>query len=230
MRNLLEIQEKTLKERKVKNTILAIIVLISLTGYANALSEVSLIVPAQRINVDDTFDVFIYINPKGTDISGAQANFLFNKSIIKVNSVSEGNLFSQYGAKTYFFYTKIDNQSGVVYNIVDVILGKHNVTTPATFAIINVTAIGTGSSYINLSNVKIASPEAQPIPLYTFNQSLSSYSISDINGDWTTDLLDIVSVSQHFGETTYYPYPSYDANKDRTVNIFDIMIVARNIM
>ena len=214
----------------MKNIIFTTIVLILLTGYASALSEVSLIIPAQRINVDDTFDVFIYINPKGVDISGAQANFLFNKSVIRINSVSEGNLFSQYGANTYFFYTKIDNQLGVVYNIVDVIIGKHNVTTPATFAIINVTAIGTGSSYINLSNVKIASPEAQPVPLYTFNQSLNSYLISDINGDWTTDLLDIVSVSQHFGEITYYPYPSYDANKDRTVDILDIVLVARGII
>lgn len=214
----------------MKNIILAIIVLISLTGYANAISEVSLIVPTQRINVGDTFDIKINIDPKGTPIAGAQANFLFNKSVIRVNSVSEGNLFRQYGADTYFFVTKIDNQSGVVYNIVDVILGKYNVTTPATFAIINVTAIGIGSANFNLSNVKIASPEAQPVPLYTVNQSLSSYSISDINGDWTTDLMDIVSVSQHFGETTYYPYPSYDANKDRTVDILDLILVSRNIM
>ena len=212
------------------NIIFAIIVLISLTGYASAISEVSLIVPAQRINVGDTFDIKINIDPKGSDISGAQSNLLFNKSVIKVNSVSEGNIFSQYGANTYFFITKIDNQSGVVYNIVDVILGKYNISTPGTFAIINVTAISTGPSNLNLSNVKIASPEAQPVPLSTINQSVNSYSISDINGDWTTDLMDIVSVSQHFGETTYYPYPSYDANKDRAVDILDLILVTRNII
>ena len=211
---------------KIINIIIALILLI---GYADALSEVSLIIPAQRINVGDTFDVFIYINPKGAEIAGAQSNLLFNKSVIRVNSVSEGNLFRQYGGSTYFFITKIDNQSGVVYNIVDVILGKYNVTTPATFAIINVTTISSGSSNLNLSNVIIASPEAQPVPLSTFNQSLNSYSISDINGDWIIDLLDIVSVSQHFGETTYYPYPSYDVNKDRVVDILDMMVVARNI-
>jgi len=214
----------------MKNIILAIIVLISLTGYASALSEVSLVVPAQRINVGDTFDIKIYIDPKGAEIAGAQSNLLFNKSLIRVNSISKGNLFSQYGASTYFFVTKIDNQSGVVYNIVDVILGRYNVTTPATFAVVNVTAIGTGSANFNLSNVKIASPEAQPVPLSIVNQSVNSYSISDINGDWTTDLMDIVSVSQHFGETTYYPYPSYDANKDRVVDILDIILVARNII
>ena len=215
----------------MRNTIFAIIllILILLTGYASAISEVRLIVPAQRINVGDTFDIKIYIDPKGSNMSGAQANLLFNKSVIKVNSVSEGIIFRQYGA-TYFFVTKIDNQSGAVYNIVDVILGRYNVTLPETFAIINVTAIGTGTSNVNLSNVIIASPDAQSVPLYTVNQSASSYLISDINGDWTTDLMDIVSVSQHFGETTSYPYPSYDANKDRTVNILDIIIVARNIV
>ncbi len=212
------------------NIIFAIIVLISLTGYAGAVSEVSLIVPTQRINVGDTFDIKINIDPKGADIAGAQANFLFNKSIIRVNSVSEGILFRQYGANTYFFITKIDNQAGAVYNIVDVILGRYNVSTPATFVTVNVTAIGTGSANFNLSNVKIASPEAQPVPLSTVNQSVNSYSISDINGDWTTDLMDIVSVSQHFGEITSYPYPSFDANRDRTVDILDIILVARNII
>lgn len=213
----------------MNKAILMIVILFALVGYASAISEVSVIIPSQRINVGDTFDVKIYIDQRGTPISGAQANFLFNSSVVRVNSVSKGTLFSQYGANTYFFYTKIDNQTGVVSNIVDVILGKYNVTTPATFAIINVTAIGVGSTNINLSNVKISSPEATAVPLYTVNQSLSSYSTSDINGDWTTDLMDIVSVSQHFGETTYYPYPSYDANKDRVVDILDIITVARNI-
>lgn len=214
----------------MRNIILAIIVLLSLTGYASALSEVSLVVPAQRINVGDTFDVKINIDPKGSDMAGAQANLLFNKSLIRVNSVSEGNLFRQYGASTYFFYTKIDNQTGAVYNIVDVILGRYNISTPGTFAVVNVTAIGTGPSNLNLSNVLISSPEAQAVPLYTVNQSVSSYSISDINGDWTTDLMDIISVSQHFGETTSYPYPSYDVNRDRVVNILDIILVSRNII
>lgn len=227
----------------MKNIILAIIVLISLTAGAtseatftiiklseSSPAEVSLVVPSQRINEADTFEIKINIDPKGTPIAGAQTNFLFNKSVIRVNSVSEGNLFRQYGASTYYFITNIDNQYGVVNNIVDVIIGPYNISTPGTFAIINVTAIGTGSSNLNLSHVLISSPESQPVPLYTVNQSLSSYSISDINGDWTTDLMDIVSVSQHFGETAYYPYPSYDANKDGTVNILDIIMVARKII
>jgi len=214
---------------KYINIIITIIALISLTGYAGAVSEVSLIVPTQRINEGDTFDIKINIDPKGTDIAGAQANFLFNKSIIRVNKVSEGILFRQYGANTYFFITKIDNQAGAVYNIVDVIIGRYNVSTPGTFVTVNVTAIGTGSANFNLSNVKIASPKAQPVPLSTVNQSVNSYSISDINGDWTTDLMDIVSVSQHFGKTTYYPYPSFDANRDGTVDILDIILVARDL-
>ncbi len=213
----------------MKYIIIAIIALISLTGYADALSEVSLIIPSQRINAGDTFDIKINIDPKGADMSGAQANFLFNKSIIRVNSVSEGILFRQYGANTYFFTTKIDNQAGAVYNIVDVIIGRYNVSSPGTFVTLNVTSIGTGSSYMNLSNIKIASPEAQPIPLSTVNQSVNSYSISDINGDWTTDLMDIVSVSQRFGETTSYPYPSYDVNRDRIIDILDIVLVSKEI-
>ncbi len=213
----------------MKHVIVTIIILMSLTGYADALSEVSLIIPSQRINVGDTFDIKIHINPKGSEIAGAQANFIFNKSILRINRISEGTLFRQYGANTYFFITKIDNQAGEVYNIVDVILGRNNVSTPATFVTVNVTAIGTGYACLNLSNVKIASPEAQPVPLFTVNQSVNSYSISDINGDWTTDLMDIVSVSQHFGETTSYPYPSYDVNRDRVVDIFDIVAVSSEV-
>lgn len=214
----------------MKKIILAIIVLIYLTGYANALSEVSVIVPTQRINVGDTFDIKININPRGDIIAGWQLNFLYNRSLLKVNYVSEGNFLKQYGANTYFNSGVIDNQSGIVKNVFDAILGPYNVSNPGTFVIFNVTAIGIGPSNINLSNVKISSPDGQSVPLSIINQSVSLYSISDINGDWTTDIMDLVSVSQHFGETTNYPYASYDANKDRIVDIFDIILVARNII
>ncbi len=214
----------------MRNIIIAIIVLISLTGYAGAISNVNVSVPDQRINAGDSFDIIININPKGDIIVGWQLNFLYNKSLLKVNTVSEGNFLKQNGASTYFNPGVIDNQAGQVKNVFDAILGAHNVSNPGTFVIFNVTAIAIGSSNINLSNVKIASPEGQSVPLSIINRSVSSYSISDINADWTVDIMDVVSVTQHFGETTNYPYPSYDANEDRIVDILDIIIVTRNII
>ncbi len=213
----------------MRHLLIYVFILLLLIGNASAVTDVTLVVPTHRINEGDTFDIKVIADPKGDVVAGWQLNFLYNSSLLKVNYVSEGNFLKQYGANTFFNAGVIDNQTGTVKNIFSTILGRYNVSTPGTFVIFNVTAIGTGTSNIDLSNVKISSPEGQSVPLSTFNQSISSYSISDINGDWTTDIMDIVSASQHFGETTYYPYASYDANRDGIVDIFDIIIVARNI-
>lgn len=215
----------------MKKIILLLTVLMILIQLASAGSPavVSVMVPTQRINVGDTFNISINIDPKGNYTSGAQTNLIFNSSVIRVNSVSEGNYFGQYGAKTYFFITQIDNTSGAVYNIVDLILGAYNVSTPGTFATVSLTAINSGYTNLNLTHVIIASPDSQQVPLSIVNQSLSLYNISDVNGDFVTNILDITLVSQHFGEATTYPYPAYDVNRDGTVDVLDLTYVSKRM-
>lgn len=148
--------------------------------------------------IGETFNVNVTIDPLGQPISGAQLDIYYNESMVRINSVTEGNLFSQNGAKTFFsggvglinetynvsfdnnvtFYNGTHNQTlGVVRNIFNVIIGRHNVSTPGTFAVLNVTAIGSGlngsSKYIltaiGLGHVLIADPNASSVWLNATN-------------------------------------------------------------
>ncbi|MCJ7724629.1 MAG: putative Ig domain-containing protein, partial [Anaerolineales bacterium] len=117
------------------------------------------------------------INPEGTRIAGAQLNIEFNPSLFRVNSMTEGNLFNQNGANTFFNSGNIDNSNGTVINVFNAIIGNSNISTRGTFIIINATAIGiTGTSWINLSNVKISNPGGQPV---AFNLSNGSVRINN---------------------------------------------------
>jgi len=45
-------------------------------------------------------------------VAGAQFNLSFNPSLVTINSVTEGNLFNQGGASTYFMAGTINNAAG----------------------------------------------------------------------------------------------------------------------
>jgi hypothetical protein len=105
-----------------------------------------------------------------TNIAGAQLNIDFNKSLLKVNNITEGNLFKQVGANTFFNNGVVNDSTGTIVNIFDVVLGNTNVSIPGIFIVINMTANNySGSSGINLSNVKICDPNGIQIILNVTN-------------------------------------------------------------
>jgi hypothetical protein len=134
--------------------------------------------PARTVNQGQSFELDISIDPMGKVISGAQLDIAFNQSLLKVNSVSEGNLFTQNGASTYFNQGTINNTAGTVKNIFGVILGPGNISTNGTFIRLNLTAIGqSGISDLTLSNTLISDPDALAVPLITKNGSLTINSV-----------------------------------------------------
>ncbi|HEY9247021.1 MAG TPA: cohesin domain-containing protein, partial [Candidatus Methanoperedens sp.] len=122
-------------------------------------AEVTVVPSNQRVAQGESFNLNIIIDPLGTPIAGAQLNLGFNKSLIHVNSITEGNLFKQNGADTFFNAGIINNDSGTVVNIFDAVIGSKNVSAAGTFIIINATASSTsGISGVDLSHVKISDP------------------------------------------------------------------------
>jgi hypothetical protein len=119
------------------------------------------------------FEMNITIDPQGAAISGAQLNLLFNRSMIKVNSIREGNLFKQNGAGTFFKGGVIYDSIGIVENNFGVILGSKSVSTTGTFITINATAIGsTGKTVIALQKVIVCRPDGTPVVLSVMNGSI----------------------------------------------------------
>jgi hypothetical protein len=108
---------------------------------------------SQTISSGSSFTINIACVPY-QPIKGFELKIVFNPSILKANSVSEGNIFN--GHSTYFNAGSIDNIGGTIKNIYDVILGSDSVSSSGTLIKISFTAKSTaGTSSINLNNVGI---------------------------------------------------------------------------
>ncbi len=146
--------------------------LILIIGQAYA-AEVTVAPSTPVITPGTDFNMNITIDPQNIAIAGAQLNIEFNRSLIRVNSVSEGDLFKQGGANTFFNNSIIDNAGGTVINIFDAIIGRKNVSTRGTLIIINITAFSSsGTSGMNLSNIKISDPNGSPVAMNATNGSV----------------------------------------------------------
>lgn len=138
---------------------LALMLFISMQASAAVITSSNKIVKQGQ-----TFDLNISIDPEGTPIAGVQLNLAFNKSILKINKISEGNLFNKNGS-TFFNSGVFNNLTGTAANIFNVVIESKSVTTPGTFIIINMTANGiSGTSGISLSGVKISGPSGVVVP------------------------------------------------------------------
>lgn len=142
-------------------------------GQAQA-AEVAVIPSTQQVIIPGaTFNMNVSIDPQDTAIAGAQINIAFNRSLIRVNSITEGDLFKQNGSNTFFHSGIINNSTGTVINIFNAIIGRRNISTTGTLIIINATAIGTsGASDINLYNVKISDPNGNSVAFNVTNGSV----------------------------------------------------------
>ena len=120
----------------------------------------------------ESFNISIYVEP-GEEIAGMQANLIFDPSFVHVNSVAEGDLLRNSGLPTFFISGKINNTAGFVKDIACTILGKGNVSSPGTFAIINMTAGNlSGTSPLKIEGVKITNSYAQLLPHNISNGTL----------------------------------------------------------
>ena len=120
----------------------------------------------------EPFNISIYVEP-GEEIAGMQANLIFDPSFVHVNSVAEGDLLRNSGLPTFFIPGKINNTAGFVKDIACTILGKGNVSSPGTFAIINMTAGNlSGTSPLKIEGVKITNSYAQLLPHNISNGTL----------------------------------------------------------
>jgi len=143
--------------------LIAIVCLPSQVSAAGA-PVVSVSAPTQAVSSGTQFTVSIMIQPNNA-IAGAQFNLSFNPSLVIVNSVTEGNLFNQGGASTYFMPGTINNTTGSLTGVADVITTPgETVSAMGTLAIINMTAgMNSGTSALTLSNVIVGNINGQAI-------------------------------------------------------------------
>ena len=190
-------------------SLLLFAVIVSIACAGETIFIVSPSVPS--IPAGQSVTINIIIEPD-RPIAGAQLNLKFNSSLIVVDSVEEGNLFKQNGSDTLFNGGNIDNTAGVVShvwgNILNTSGAPKNVSTPGVFAVINVTSYRAGVSNLSLIDISpigvmAADSSGNPVPVNITNATIEiiKYPRYDINQDGIIDIIDLIIVSQHFGES-----------------------------
>mgnify|MGYP002478788459 CR=1 FL=1 len=119
-----------------------------------------------------TFTVNVLVDPS-MPIIGTQLDFEFNSSMGSANSVIEGDLFKQKGASTFFNEGDINSSEGKIKHIYGLIIGTSNVSSPGTFATVNLTAGNrTGMAEFSLSNVLISDINSKSVPYTVTNATV----------------------------------------------------------
>lgn len=177
----------------------------------------------------DVFTVDVAVNP-AAPVAGAQFNLCFNPSVVIANSVVEGNLLNQDGAKTVFSAGAIDHGAGCIRNVFGVIVTPGaSVSAPGAFATVSFTAVAQGASALDLSNVIVGGPDGGvSILVVDGGVGVESCARWDVNSDGCVDVLDIILVGQRFGESGASCWIPEDVNCDGAINVLDAIVIGQD--
>ncbi|MFW6121473.1 MAG: PKD domain-containing protein [Petrotogales bacterium] len=108
---------------------------------------------SQTISGGNTFNVNVSCVPS-QPIKAFEFRLVFDSSLLKVNSVTEGDIFDGY--TTFFNNGTIDNSAGNIVDIYGLIVGSGNVSDPGTLVTISFTAKDkSGTSSLDINGVGI---------------------------------------------------------------------------
>ena len=195
------------------------------------LTAVNISPTTQTVLSNEPFTVNVTVNP-AVPIAGAQFDLSFNSSLVTANSVAEGNLLKQGGANTYFSPGTIDNTSGTITGVAGAIttLGE-TVSSPGVFATIQMTAKSAeGTSTLDISNVIVGDVNGNPVSITVNDGSVTvtPYPDWDVNYDGHVNVLDMIRVGQHWGETGAAHWIREDVNRDGSVNVLDMILIGQH--
>ena len=143
--------------------------------------------------------------------------------------MTEGNLLEQGGASSWFNPGTINNTAGTVTNVVEVITTPgQSVSQNGTFATISFNATAAGTSALTLSNVIVGNAQGQPVPTTVTGGSVTVYPDWDVNFDGSVNVLDMIMVGQHFGESGAPHWIRADVNRDGAINVLDMILIGQH--
>ena len=117
---------------------------------------------ATQVEVGDTFTVHLKTE-NVTDLVGWQSDITFNPTVLKANSVSEGDFLKQGDGRTFFQKGTIDNKAGKITGLKTVQLSKGEMSRQGTLLSMKFTAIANGKSQLTLDNFQAGSRRGETI-------------------------------------------------------------------
>ena len=181
--------------------------------------------PSTKTVSPGQFTVNVTIEPE-VPIAGIQFDLSFDPSLVRANNVTEGNLLKQGGANTYFYSGMIDNTAGTITGVASAITTSgETVSTLGVLATIQMTAkSAAGTSTLDLSNVIVGDINGNPVAIIVNDGSVTiSTAPWDVNGDGFVNILDMILVGQHFGETGAPGWIPEDVNCDGVIDMRDML-------
>jgi hypothetical protein len=203
----------------------------TITVNPNGATVVMIDPSTQTVLPEGSFTVNVTVDP-AVPIAGVQFDLSFNASLISANSVTEGNLLKQGGANTYFSPGTIDNAAGTITGVAGAITKPGaTVSLPGNFAAVSFTAGTTeGTSPLDLSNLIVGDVNGNlaSITLNDGSVTVGPICLGDVNGDGHVNVLDMILVGQHWGETGTPGWIPEDVNKDGVIDVLDLIVIGQN--
>jgi hypothetical protein len=157
------------------------------------------------------------------NVKGYEFGFSFDPTVIRVDSVEEGDFFEEY--PTFFNPGTIYNNNGTVESIYGLILGQGNTSTSGNLVSIHCTSLKLDVCQLNLLDVGLVN-YSQYINITVTNTTLHVAYDYDINQDGVIDIQDILQVALHYGEKGTPGWLRVDIDENGVVNIRDLLVVS----
>jgi hypothetical protein len=150
----------------------------------------------------------------------------FNKNIVNAKQVRESNFFKITPLTPTFFNAGIiNNNTGEITNIYNLIVGPGNVSWSRTVINITFKAVSYGRCNINITRLG-ATNETMYIPANIVNASIFVYSIYDMNADKTMSITDLLDVATYYGQTGAPGWIKEDIDKNGKIQILDLVLIS----
>ena len=171
-------------------------------------------------------------------VAGIALTLHFDPAVIEVKDVQEGDfLIGDETTAPFFQVDKIDNVRGVLSGVK--LTRKVGTATGGVLLKVVFEAKSAGVSTIDVRNVKLGNTAGQSIPVeatagtveVTPAPEAPKVAVSvdpDVTADGRVDILDLVTVSRHFGPASDAP-EGVDVNKDGNVDILDLILVSQHL-
>lgn len=138
--------------KKWVNAVVASLVLACAAPVIQAAPILSVEPPSISVSAGDTFSLDVFIT-NVTDLYGYQFDVSFDPGVLSAQAITEGSFLTT-GGSTFFITGLIDNPVGLISFTANTLLGPDpGVTGSGALALVEFSAIGTGTSFVNLSNV-----------------------------------------------------------------------------
>ena len=217
-------------------TVVAIALALCVFTQSASAAHISVVPAFQTVSTGENFSVDIYVDPEGSEVFGAQYELHFNNSLLNATKQEKGPFLSQDGASTNIYVNKTNNTLGVTEYGEARIGVDYGVTSPGVLATITFRAMEPGICSLNLTNVKLSDPYANPIPANISNGSVEVR--MGICGDVTDDgIVNMGDVALLLNNVSYPGNPTYalanewagDVTGDNVLNMGDVALLLNNV-